>query len=402
MDDVVCFSNESDYLDVTAPGAVIWSASMAAGGSSITTLQGTSQACPFVVGLAALVLDMDPSLTPAEVRQIIRDGAIDMGTPGFDRAYGYGRIDVIDTLALVVEEICGNDNCGPGEDQCNCPEDCGDPPTTETSCTDEVDNDCDTYTDCDDSDCDTDPACICDDDGTCEEGEDCNNCPNDCISGSGGSVCGNGLCEGGDGEDCRSCPGDCNGRTTGAPSGRFCCGATEGCDDSRCTEGSWDCTMVPQGTPYCCGDGTCEGAEDINNCAIDCGCTGPEDCDDSNECTTDDCVGGVCENTPVADDTPCSGGICCDGVCDAAVCSSAADCNDSEACTTDTCYDADTCSAYCENVWPACGIADGCCGPTCDSGNDPDCEECLPKGAPCTTNEECCSLQCHPVKHTCK
>ena len=48
--------------------------------------------------VAALVLGMDSSLTPAEVRQIIRDGAIDMGSAGFDRAYGYGRIDVLNSL----------------------------------------------------------------------------------------------------------------------------------------------------------------------------------------------------------------------------------------------------------------------------------------------------------------
>jgi beta-glucanase (GH16 family) len=77
---------------------------------------------------------------------------------------------------------CGDATCDPGEDQCNCPEDCGIPPSTETNCTDGDDNDCDTYTDCDDSDCDTDPACqssYCDD-GTCDPGEDQCNCPEDC------------------------------------------------------------------------------------------------------------------------------------------------------------------------------------------------------------------------------
>jgi sialate O-acetylesterase len=55
---------------------------------------------------------------------------------------------------------CGDETCDPDEDQCNCSDDCGTPPSTETSCTDEIDNDCDTYIDCDDhSDCDSDPAC---------------------------------------------------------------------------------------------------------------------------------------------------------------------------------------------------------------------------------------------------
>ncbi|HUU84317.1 MAG TPA: C25 family cysteine peptidase [Phycisphaerae bacterium] len=234
----------------------------------------------------------------------------------------------------------------------------------------------------------------CDDDGTCEPGEDCHNCPNDCISGEGGAVCGNGLCEAGDGEDCRNCSADCNGKTTGSPSGRFCCGATEGCGDSRCNDSGWTCTTTPQGEPYCCGDGVCEGAEDVLNCAVDCGCTGPEDCDDGNQCTTDACVDGVCQYAPVADDTPCTGGICCDGICDAPVCSVSADCNDGQACTADTCYDGDTCAAYCDSEWPACGLADGCCGPSCAPETDPDCA-CVPKGDPCTLDSECCSNRCH-------
>jgi hypothetical protein len=78
-------------------------------------------------------------------------------------------------------------------------------------------------------------------------------------------------------------------------------------------------------------------------------------------------------------------------------CTSPADCDDSEPCTVDTCVD-----GTCYNTWPDCGLSDGCCGPECSSANDPDCVECLLKGEPCTTNEECCSGQCHPVKLTCK
>ena len=88
--------------------------------------------------------------------------------------------DVVQTTGS--GSYCGDGTCDPGEDQCNCPDDCGTPPSTETSCTDGVDNDCDTYTDCDDSDCDGDPACAepyCGD-GTCDPDEDQCNCPEDC------------------------------------------------------------------------------------------------------------------------------------------------------------------------------------------------------------------------------
>jgi hypothetical protein len=102
-------------------------------------------------------------------------------------------------------------------------------------------------------------------------------------------------------------------------------------------------------------------------------CTADPECDNLNECTTDVCVGGTCQNTPVADDTPCAGGLCCVGTCTVVVCSSHDDCDDSEQCTNDTCANPDTCSASCVNTWPVCVGGDGCCPPGCDSNNDSDC-----------------------------
>ena len=253
--------------------------------------------------------------------------------------------------------------------------------------------------------CDEDnDTCIgCDHDGTCETGEDCHNCPDDCPSGS-GAGCGNGVCETADGEDCVACSDDCNGQLGGKPSDRYCCGdgtAQYGvtCEDVRCTAAGNTCTDEPAAT-WCCGDGICEGGEGVDNCAVDCGCSGPEECDDSNECTADDCVGGVCQNDPVDDDTPCSIGVCCSGACTAPDCSVDADCDDTEACTSDTCLEPNACSALCSNTWPACGLADDCCGPDCTWENDSDCGTCLPEGEPCSSGSECCSGKCR--SGTCK
>jgi hypothetical protein len=55
---------------------------------------------------------------------------------------------------------CGDGTCDPGENECNCPGDCGDPPTSEAGmCDDGIDNDCGGGTDCDDADCADDPVC---------------------------------------------------------------------------------------------------------------------------------------------------------------------------------------------------------------------------------------------------
>ncbi|HWL93178.1 MAG TPA: choice-of-anchor D domain-containing protein [Phycisphaerae bacterium] len=71
--------------------------------------------------------------------------------------------DNIDCLTVDCTD-CGDGTCGSGETSCNCSTDCGPPPSSETSCTDGVDNDCDGFTDCDDSNCSGPP---CDDPPQC-------------------------------------------------------------------------------------------------------------------------------------------------------------------------------------------------------------------------------------------
>lgn len=354
-DEVGCFSNESDLLDVSAPGLNIWSASNSAGGSSITGKSGTSMACPHVVGLAALILGEDPGLTRTEVLQIIIDGAVDLGPAGHDRGYGWGRIDVLNSLALVTP--CQTDpDCDDGL-WCNGAETCN--------------GGCQAGTDpCPGEDCDeVNDVCVplvCNDDGTCDAGEDCNNCSNDCFSGS-GAVCGNGICEAGDGEDCVSCGADCNGKTGGKPSSRFCCGDGDGpnplsCGDSACSSGGWSCTDTPA-AGSCCGDGTCEGSEDGNNCAIDCACQSAADCDDAVACTDDACVGGFCENTANDGNCPDDGQFC----------------NGSEYCDA---------GADCSSTGDPCASNENC-----DEANDT-CVACTGKNGSCSAGSECCSGTC--------
>ena len=71
--------------------------------------------------------------------------------------------------------VCGDDTCDEGEDQCNCPQDCWDPPSKETICSDGIDDDCDGLIDCGDiDDCGDDPACTClPKDSPCDYDSDC-------------------------------------------------------------------------------------------------------------------------------------------------------------------------------------------------------------------------------------
>ncbi|MDX2231479.1 MAG: S8 family serine peptidase [Leptolyngbyaceae cyanobacterium bins.349] len=54
---------------------------------------GTSAAAPNVTGIASLVWSANPTLTAAQVRQILSETAIDLGTPGYDISTGYGFVN---------------------------------------------------------------------------------------------------------------------------------------------------------------------------------------------------------------------------------------------------------------------------------------------------------------------
>ncbi|MCB9462242.1 MAG: S8 family serine peptidase [Candidatus Eisenbacteria bacterium] len=103
-----CFGPE---LDVVAPGVKIWTTDRTGNlGLSSTNywafFNGTSASAPFVSALAALVLSVDPSLGPEDVRAIIEGTADDEvgfaseDLPGFDEYMGWGRINGWKALVL--------------------------------------------------------------------------------------------------------------------------------------------------------------------------------------------------------------------------------------------------------------------------------------------------------------
>jgi subtilisin family serine protease len=63
---------------------------------------GTSASCPVAAGVAALILSIEPELTNEEVRHFLCRSATDLGEPGRDDYYGWGRIDARAALDMVL------------------------------------------------------------------------------------------------------------------------------------------------------------------------------------------------------------------------------------------------------------------------------------------------------------
>ena len=76
--------------DVSAPGVDTKSHAFCSG---YTLNSGTSMATPHVAGAVALMVSNDPSLTHDEIKEILEETSIDLGTTGKDNVFGSGRVD---------------------------------------------------------------------------------------------------------------------------------------------------------------------------------------------------------------------------------------------------------------------------------------------------------------------
>jgi subtilisin family serine protease len=85
-------ANRGDYVAVAAPGVDIL-APAPDGTYQFTT--GTSVASAEVSGIVALLIERNPSLTPADVRRILMTTAKDLGPKGKDRDFGAGLVDAL-------------------------------------------------------------------------------------------------------------------------------------------------------------------------------------------------------------------------------------------------------------------------------------------------------------------
>jgi Subtilisin-like serine proteases len=108
-DNLFYWSNMGNNLDLVAPGTVYTTVL----GGLYGVGGGTSFASPIVAGAAALVLSVNPNLTPGQVQTLLKEGADDLGVAGWDSNFGSGRINVGHALNLALAARSGVDSTSP-------------------------------------------------------------------------------------------------------------------------------------------------------------------------------------------------------------------------------------------------------------------------------------------------
>ena len=226
-----------------------------ASGNYTTSFGGTSSATPLVAGIVADILQNDPTLTAAQLRQTLKDGADQIGPYAYtsDRNdfYGDGRVNLLASMSgcgngvVEVGETCDDGNTDPG--------------------------------DCCSATCQIESAgTVCRASaGTCDVAETCDgiadSCPVDAFEPI-TTVCRSaaGVCD---------APDSCDGATASCPADlkltSECRFAVDSCDAAESCDGITNDCPVDEVEP----DGTI--------------------CDDGDVCTEpDECVAGVCEGMP--------------------------------------------------------------------------------------------------------
>ena len=131
INDICSFSSRGPRIDgtqkpdITAPGSAIISlrdrdiytsadsrwidddGTWNAGDAHYYIMQGTSMACPVVAGSAALLLDRDPGLTPAEIYSDLRSNAASDTYTGVipNSTWGYGKLDVKAAMSGITVQL---------------------------------------------------------------------------------------------------------------------------------------------------------------------------------------------------------------------------------------------------------------------------------------------------------
>ena len=88
-------SNRGAHIAVAAPGVDVL---LPAPDATYQVTSGTSFSAAYISGIAALMLERNPALTPGDIRQILMTSARDLGPKGRDNSFGAGLADAYQAL----------------------------------------------------------------------------------------------------------------------------------------------------------------------------------------------------------------------------------------------------------------------------------------------------------------
>lgn len=94
-------ANLGEFIDVAAPGVDIVSPTP---NNQYPPLSGTSMAAAHVSGVAALLRELVPLLSSAELRAILKTEVVDLGVAGRDAEFGAGLIDACAAVKLMTAD----------------------------------------------------------------------------------------------------------------------------------------------------------------------------------------------------------------------------------------------------------------------------------------------------------
>jgi subtilisin family serine protease len=98
-------ANRGPYVAVAAPGVDIL---VAAPGAGYDMTTGTSVAAAHVSGLAALLLEQQPRLTPDALTAVLLRSARDLGIAGRDVDYGAGLVSALEALNALAPQTAAH------------------------------------------------------------------------------------------------------------------------------------------------------------------------------------------------------------------------------------------------------------------------------------------------------
>jgi thermitase len=109
-DTLSSFSNYGNWIDLAAPGDMIFTTQV---GGTYGDWWGTSLASPIAAAVGALALSVNPSLTNSQLVTLLETNSDDLGAPGFDEYYGYGRVNAYKAVLAAQKMISSPDTTPP-------------------------------------------------------------------------------------------------------------------------------------------------------------------------------------------------------------------------------------------------------------------------------------------------